>query len=154
MKTCDERITQIAVSAQAHLGLKSKESFKLPEENEAYCIVFMNADKNYKNQWGSSLPREGRDLFHLSFVSRVIFPKRNLQFRLFLFKTYSSFLPPLNCLAHAHHGPFYIVVFQFHFLHEILYQLSIYLLAQIFKRKSAWLNVSFHAKHHHKTLVT
>ena len=133
IKTCGERITQIAVYAQTHLGLKSKESFKLPEENEAYCIVYMNADRNYKNQWGTSLLRKGRDLFHFSFVSHVIFPKRNLQFCLFLFKTYSSFLPPLNCLAYAYHGPFYMVVCQFHFLHEISYQLSICLLAQIFK---------------------
>lgn len=43
IKMYGEIITQVAVSAQAYLGSRSRESLKLPDENEAYLLYSIHS---------------------------------------------------------------------------------------------------------------
>lgn len=45
IKMYGEIITQVAGSAQAYLGSRSRESLKLPDENEAYLLYSIHAWK-------------------------------------------------------------------------------------------------------------
>ena len=73
---------------------RSRESLKLPEENESCCNLYMNGSGVCKNQWDSSGQRLSPSLFcePCDFSIKGIYSSVHS----FLSKPYSLILPPLN----------------------------------------------------------